>query len=61
VERRRWGNGITRHPVSQTTFLETQLKDNKMDTPEDRQKVADVFNFSVRKPMVLLKGVMTQG
>ncbi len=27
----------------QTTFLEAQLKDNKLDTPEDRQKVAAVF------------------
>jgi hypothetical protein len=29
--------------VVQTTFLEAQLKDGKLDRPEDRQKVADVF------------------
>ncbi len=28
----------------QTTFLETQLKDNKLDTQEDRQKVSAVFS-----------------
>ncbi len=29
--------------VVQTTFLEAQLKDNKLVTPEDRQKVVAVF------------------
>ena len=33
----------------QTTFLEAQLKDNKLDTPEDRQKVADVFTKETKE------------
>ena len=35
--------------VVQTTFLETQLKDNKLDTPEDRKKVADVFTKETKE------------
>ncbi len=33
----------------QTTFLEAQLKDNKLDTPEDRQKVAAVFTKETKE------------
>ena len=35
--------------VVQTTFLEAQLKDNKLDTPEDRQKVAAVFTKETKE------------
>ena len=33
----------------QTTFLEAQLKDNKLQTPEDRRKVADVFTKETKE------------
>ena len=33
----------------QTTFLEAQLKDNKLETPEDRRKVAAVFTKETKE------------
>ncbi len=33
----------------ETTFLESQLKDNKLDTREDRQKVAAVFTKETKE------------
>ncbi len=32
-----------KHLWVQTTFLEAQMKDGKLDRTEDRQKVPDVF------------------